>query len=62
MVLRVARFLNARYSDLWQVRNDTARRQLLNIHSYTGLAVKKSVHESQVGRNRLGMEACEHGV
>ena len=36
MAPRVDRLLTVRYSDLWQVRNDKVKRQLLNLHSYTG--------------------------
>ena len=35
MASRVDRFLNVRYSDLWQVRNDKAKRQLLKEHFFT---------------------------
>ena len=35
MASRVDRFLNVRYSDLWQVRNDKAKRQLQKEHFFT---------------------------
>ena len=35
MASRVDRFLNVRYSDLWQVRHDKAKRQLLKEHFLT---------------------------